>query len=112
MRKSKEIKKKEMKVKSPVIKKEKKTKSKCNALGKLSLKYIYKENVFNLFSEFLLSLPLVSLQFASVHFWLKYIEESRVGWGRQDSNKSTEPHYLSGTSCVSPPFSTDSHPLR
>nr|KAF6375124.1 RAD51 associated protein 1 [Pipistrellus kuhlii] len=32
MRKSKEIKKKEMKVKSPVVKKEKKTKSKCNAL--------------------------------------------------------------------------------
>lgn len=87
MRKSKEIKKKEVKVKSPVVKKEKKAKSKCNSLGKLSLKHIYKENVFNLFNEFLLSLPLVSLRFASVHFWLKYIEESRVGWGRENSRQ-------------------------
>lgn len=49
MRKSKEIKKKEVKVKSSVVKKEKKAKSKGNSLGKLSLKHIYKKNVFNLF---------------------------------------------------------------
>lgn len=36
MRKSKEIKKKEMKVKSPVVKKEKKAKSKCNSLDSAS----------------------------------------------------------------------------
>lgn len=56
MRKSKEIKKKEMKVKSPVVKKEKKAKSKCNSLGKLSLKHIYKENVIYLMSFFYLCL--------------------------------------------------------
>lgn len=42
MRKSKvkEIKKKEMKVKSPVERKKKKPKSKCNDLGKLSQKQL------------------------------------------------------------------------
>lgn len=46
MRKSKEIKKKEVKVKSSVVKKEKKAKSKGNSLGKLSLKHIYKKKMY------------------------------------------------------------------